>query len=456
MMGDRWRLSVIQEEVENVEVTFSPTRATNRDPLSTHKNLISSGQSGESLGTLEQVNGSSDADQDIYSKVVIIPADKKLSLESESKEGVKRITEKYDSLGRNGMGLLKEYSQNASSDTDLGTSPTSIGADPSFPPPPTQDELSNAIGLDPKPLAQNAADIKSLPHPVTETIQAKPSVHTVNGRGRNPPSQPPPLPPSSVNVQREHHHRCVAQQMLLPESEVNQIEMFYRSHKTEVWVCRCIAHLHFGIARPILSTPKLGEKANKKNKNKQVLVVSDTVDQWKYVKSGIPLFLLDSGESHRIRQFHILLAERGTGFTIWRDTLNHLSGYKAMSLTCHTMHLSEDHNNMALFRFDDSSAASEFLSRFTTIASNPNDDILNLIGSKKRKDDKRRLKGKYRPPSKSTISSPCGFTHITKLDRADGVSLLRSSHSTTASPSHQVNSHMSTNVCRVHCRAQHN
>ena len=451
-MVDRWRLSVIQEEVENVEVTFSPTLATNHEQLSTHKNLLSSGQCGETLGTGGQVNGCSNADQDIYSKAVIIPADKKLSLESESKEAVKRITEKYDSLGRNGMGLLKEYSQNAS-DTDLGTSPTSIGADPSFPPPPTQDELSNAIGLDPKPLPQKAADIKSPPHTVPGLIQAKPSVQAINGKGRNAPSEPPPLPPSTVNIQHEHH--CVAQQMLLPESEVNQIEMFYRSHKTEVWVCRCIGHLHFGIAKPILSTPKLGEKSSKKNKNKQVLVVSDTVDQWKYVKSGIPLFLLDSGESHRIRQFHVVLAERGTGFTIWRDTLNHLSGYKAMSLTCHTMHLSEDHNNMALFRFDDSSAASEFLSRFTAIASNPNDDILNLIGSRKRKDDKRRVKGKYKPPSKSSISSPCGFTHVTKLDRADGVSLLRSSHSTAASPSHQVNKHMPTSVCRVHCRAQH-
>ena len=47
----------------------------------------------------------------IYDKAIIKPAYSQKSSTEEAKEAVKKITEKYDSLGRNGMGLLKAYTE---------------------------------------------------------------------------------------------------------------------------------------------------------------------------------------------------------------------------------------------------------------------------------------------------------------------------------------------------------
>ena len=51
---------------------------------------------------------------------------------------------------------------------------------------------------------------------------------------------------------------------------------------------------------------------------------------WSLRFTGIPVVVLDLGEtrSRSKRRIQILLAERGTCFTLWRETIDNLSSYK--------------------------------------------------------------------------------------------------------------------------------
>lgn len=66
---------------------------------------------------------------------------------------------------------------------------------------------------------------------------------------------------------------------------------------------------------------------------------------WQLKYTGIPLVLLDVGESRARdkRRIQIVLAERGTSFMLWRDTIDNLSSYKVSGKAFHTMCYSEDH-----------------------------------------------------------------------------------------------------------------
>lgn len=57
------------------------------------------------------------------------------------------------------------------------------------------------------------------------------------------------------------------------------------------------------------------------------------VGTWELRFTGIPVVVLDLGEtrSRSKRRIQILLAERGTCFTLWRETIDNLSAYKVHS-----------------------------------------------------------------------------------------------------------------------------
>lgn len=176
------------------------------------------------------------------------------------------------------------------------------------------------------------------------------------------------------------------------EHDVLQVEMFHRGHKTEVIVCKCLANLYYGASKP-----------------------TTEVDQWKFISTGIPLLVLDTGEHHRRKRLRIILAEKGTGFVLWQDVIDMLTKYKAPHSNFHTLHMSTDHTKLAGFSFDETSAATQFYSSIINLTSNPDDDLLNIGRSKKKKKDKVKPK-KFKPPKKSDISQPCCFVHVTKLD----------------------------------------
>lgn len=72
----------------------------------------------------------------------------------------------------------------------------------------------------------------------------------------------------------------------------------------QVFVCESLANLYLGNA--------------------------SQTERWELRFTGIPVVVLDLGEtrSRSKRRIQILLAERGTCFTLWRETIDNLSSYK--------------------------------------------------------------------------------------------------------------------------------
>lgn len=139
----------------------------------------------------------------------------------------------------------------------------------------------------------------------------------------------------------------------------------------------------------------------------------------------MPVIIFDKGDTRARdkRVLQIVLAERGTGFTLWRDVIDNLTDYKPIASTFHTMYLSSDHRQMAGLSFDSSEAASNFLNQIELITADP----LNIALSAPKRDKlvkKMRHKVKESPskvsrPKKSDISSPCLFQHVTSVDMSD-------------------------------------
>lgn len=176
------------------------------------------------------------------------------------------------------------------------------------------------------------------------------------------------------------------------DEDIMQVEMFFRSHRTDVYVCQCLANLYFG---PIQACNKL--------------------EGWRFAMTGIPVLVLDSGEHHRKRKLNIVISEKGTGFILWRDAIDHLTNYSVPNDNFHTMQRSTDHTQLVGLSFDDSSAAKEFHSTLRRLTSDPDDELLNISKMKKKK--KLEKTKKFRAPKKTEISQPCCFVHVTKLER---------------------------------------
>lgn len=188
----------------------------------------------------------------------------------------------------------------------------------------------------------------------------------------------------------------------LTEDDIGQVESFFKSLKTEVFPCQGLANLYFG------------KKENQ----------SQTVDTWELIHSGIPLFIMDTGETHRQRKLYIVLAEKGTGFILWKDVINHLTNYKTPHPNFHTLYMSNDHTKIAGLSFDDPFAATDFRRILQELTSDPDDDILTLSykKSKKRRELEKKLRKQrknYKAPKKTDISNPCCFEHVTKVEKTD-------------------------------------
>ncbi|XP_011314735.1 uncharacterized protein MESR3 [Fopius arisanus] len=194
---------------------------------------------------------------------------------------------------------------------------------------------------------------------------------------------------SSVNSDDQTRLDPVTQ----PERE--QLEAFFRGLKSQVYVCESLANLYLGSA-------------------------SQAQGNWELRFTGIPIVVLDLGEtrSRSKRQIQILLAERGTCFTLWRETIDNLSSYKVSGPAFHTMCLSSDHTRLAGLSFDNAKAANDLWQHIERLVSCPENISLSVPGKNKKKSKKPPPK-KFVPPAKSNISQPCQFQHMTSVDAAD-------------------------------------
>ena len=138
----------------------------------------------------------------------------------------------------------------------------------------------------------------------------------------------------------------------------------------------------------------------------------------------------------------LVLAEVGSGFALWRDTVDHLTCYRVASNDFHSLRFSHDHSRLAGLRFADSDAAGTFGRQLEAVTSGPAGNTLLSLSA-----DKRAAKPEdrdFRPPcyafyestsdiklatnaaklrpklKKCDISGPCCFEHITKFESVPG------------------------------------
>ncbi|KAF2357735.1 WH1/EVH1 domain [Trinorchestia longiramus] len=176
---------------------------------------------------------------------------------------------------------------------------------------------------------------------------------------------------------------------------VSRIETSFRGHKTQVWVCRTMANLYT-------------EEG------------SGNDSKWVLKNTGVPVLLLDLGEtkSRTKRQLQIILAEKESGFELWKDVIDNLTSYKVQEPHFHTMFLSSDHRRKIGLSYNEGDAAMTFHKQLESLTSNPENISLNAPGKKKKPKNKEKPL-KYKPPRKNDISKPCNFHHVTSVDPED-------------------------------------
>ena len=148
------------------------------------------------------------------------------------------------------------------------------------------------------------------------------------------------------------------------------------------------------------------------------MYLSSEANSWELKYTGIPTLVVDSGDtrSRGRRQIQLVLAEKGSGFMLWRDVVDNLSSYSAPDPSFHTMHLSTDHRQRVGFSFDDTVAAKAFQAQLETLCSDPENIALSGPAHKKRR--KKKVE-RYVRPRKEDISQPCCFQHVTSVGVGD-------------------------------------
>lgn len=160
---------------------------------------------------------------------------------------------------------------------------------------------------------------------------------------------------------------------------------------------------------------------------------------WRLKFTGIPVLMYDKGSAKSRSSPHVtfVLAERGTCFALWQDTIDNLSNYKVSGPAFHTMCLStgkifccyfntnlffthvtfirSEHSRSIGFSFDSNNAATEFWRSVEHLISNPENIALSAPGRKRKT---KTVKQKPLPP-KSQISLPCQFLHVTNVTAED-------------------------------------
>jgi hypothetical protein len=224
-----------------------------------------------------------------------------------------------------------------------------------------------------------------------------------------------PLPASLVydnntrpRSQTPHQLISSSARPVLSANDILKVESSYRSIGTRVFACRCLCDLY------ITTADRLAK-----------------LEDWILFQHGLPVWLLNSGTNPtRPSRLSLIIAEYGSGFPIWQDTINGFSDVKQARAQHITFRLS-DQTTLAVLRFNDLSASKDFYSYYISIRNDNRYEHLFLTmisnrsnrssscGSKLRK---RRKNQKH--INKSSISNPCQFQHITCLQIKDRVRLI--------------------------------
>ena len=208
---------------------------------------------------------------------------------------------------------------------------------------------------------------------------------------------------SLIDKTDDSHRRSRAHTPLhstvLSANDILQVESSYRSIGTQVYACRCLCDLYITTAERLAK-----------------------LEDWIFFQHGLPVWLLNSGKNpKRQSSLTLIIGEYGSGFPIWQDHINGHSDVKQAREQHITFRLS-DQVTLAVLRFNDTNASKEFFSYYISIRNDPRYRHLFTNGHHRSSSCGTMLNHSRKSAhslSKSSISNPCHFQHITRLQVKD-------------------------------------
>ncbi len=188
----------------------------------------------------------------------------------------------------------------------------------------------------------------------------------------------------------------------LVRGDVARLEMFYRSRECQVAVCQCMADMFIGT----LSVKEIGG-----------------VKDWKHEHTGVPVFVLNTGQAQRRRELFLVLAERDTGFPLWQDKINYLTNYAALGSATHIFNLSSSLSKVAKLHMFSEDAAQTFMETYRGLTADPDDELWKVSSQKSSKKGKKATTKRRKSIKKEDISQPCNFIHVTRIDPSQAASV---------------------------------
>lgn len=212
--------------------------------------------------------------------------------------------------------------------------------------------------------------------------------------------------------------RSNQRKLILTNKDILKVESAYRSIGTQVFAARSLCDLY------ITTADRLAK-----------------LEDWIRFQHGLAVWVLNSGKNpQRPCRLSLVIAEYGSGFSLWEDTITGSSDVKQARGQHITFRLS-DRITLAVLRFHNVSSSQEFFASYISIR---NDARYQQLFNRKQTQNHHRSascgsmlskKSKSkRPLSKSSISNPCQFQHITSLQVKDRCRITSLENCLTSSP----------------------
>ncbi|CAF2229580.1 unnamed protein product [Rotaria magnacalcarata] len=186
---------------------------------------------------------------------------------------------------------------------------------------------------------------------------------------------------------------------VLSDNDILKVELSYRSIGTHVYAARSLCDLYITTAERLAK-----------------------LEDWILFQHGLPVWLLNSGTNPKRQScLSLVIAEYGSGFPIWQDNVDGHSDVKQAREQHITFRLS-DKVTLAVLRFNNILASKEFFSYYVSVRNDHRYKHLFSNGHNRSSSCGSILTSKrksQRPVNKSSISNPCQFQHITRLQVKD-------------------------------------
>ncbi|CAF0770050.1 unnamed protein product [Didymodactylos carnosus] len=222
---------------------------------------------------------------------------------------------------------------------------------------------------------------------------------------------------NSSKILQHHYSKQLTQtiktddnNLVVNDQDVCTIESSYKSIGSKVFSCKCIVELF------ITTSERLSK-----------------LEDWIFFQRGLPIWLFNTGiNPKRMKCLSIVLTEKGSGFPIWQDIITYKSDVKYARDQHITFRLS-DQKTLAVLRFTDLQQSKKFFNYYLQLKNDQQHMDLFQSHVKKLSSQSRN---RYltidrnnrsascgavlnKRVSKSSISNPCHFQHITRIQLSD-------------------------------------